>query len=491
LAILALSSGLGPIFRRSEAHAASGDAANFALDITEVQHEMVDGKLLYSWAYAVKEGEAQVQVPSLPGPTLFVRQGQKVDVTLTNTMSNRPSGEAHGFAIFGETGTIIQSAPLAAGQSTAFTIPGTLAPGTYVYEDWVNPPVGRVLGLHGVLVVMPAATYQLYPDTEPPVEGFTPYGLLGAGHPVQQLFGDLGTTHHFPGEPWLPSRQVIWVFNEIDPMFNAMAMNHLIDPGDFQRNFLPQYFTVNGRSGYFAAMDHSHATTHVHLDFNQPLSYLLSSELEMALEAKVGQPLLIRNVAVGLDTHSPHTHANHSYILAVDGKPQGLNLDANGFPVNGNPSNLGVWWVDTWTMLPGDRKDVLYPMILPPDIPTAENLPGVPAEELAVYDTWAKLKKGAWHPTLNPEGSQELMALERGKDPQILNLAHQFGDPAFPVDNPRRYIDPVTGKGKFTQLGYPMHSHQEISQCAAGGNYPMGQISHIEFTGFVGDDHDH
>ncbi|MBM4286248.1 MAG: hypothetical protein FJ128_13545, partial [Deltaproteobacteria bacterium] len=153
LAALALGSGLAPILRRTEAHAALGDAANFVLDITEVEHEMVDGKLLYSWAYAVRENGSQA--PSLPGPTLFVRQGQSVNVTLTNTLSARPAGEAHGFAIFHRGNTIVRSAALAPDQSDTFTIPGTLAPGTYVYEDWVNAPVGRVLGLHGVLVVMP------------------------------------------------------------------------------------------------------------------------------------------------------------------------------------------------------------------------------------------------------------------------------------------------------------------------------------------------
>lgn len=472
-AAFALGSGLAPLIRNPDAHASLGDPANFELDITEVEHEMVDGKLLYSWAYAVRE--AEMSMPSLPGPTLFIRQGQSVNVTLTNTMESRPAGEAHGFAIFGRSGPIVISSALAAGESTQFTIPGNMAPGTYLYEDWVNSPVGRVLGLHGVLVVMPAATYQLYPDTDPPAPGFTPYGVLPETHPVGALFSDLGQATHFPGEPWLPSRQVIWVFSEVDPMYNMRAMDQLIDPTDFMQNFLPQYFTINGRSGYFAAMGHSHDTTHIHIDFNKPFSYLHSSELGIALMGKVGQPILIRNVAVGLDTHSPHTHANHSYILAVDGQVQGLNLDANGFPVNGNPSNLGVWWVDTWTMLPGDRKDVLYPMMLPPDIPNQENLPAdLTAEERNVYDTWAKLKKGAWHPTLNPEGSQELMALEPGKDPQILNLAHPPGE-----------------TGQFTALGYPMHSHQEISQTAAGGNYPMGQISHIEFLGYVGDGHDH
>lgn len=477
VAVLALGSGLAPIFRRSEAHAA--DPINFALDITEVMHEMVDGKLLYSWAYAVQEDG--VQVPSLPGPTLFVQQGQEINVTLTNTMdpATRPSGERHGFAIFGKNGIIVQSNPLSAGQSTTFTIPGNLAPGTYIYEDSVNRPVGRVLGLHGVLVVMPYPfNYEEYPDQAPPVPGFTPYGVLPATHPVGALFADLGTAAHFPGEPWLPSRQVIWVFSEIDPKFNEMAeTGTAINPIDFQRDFMPSYFTMNGRSGYFSSEDHTHGTTHVHVDFNQPLSYILSGEMESALVGKVGHPILIRNVHVGLDTHSPHTHANHCYCLAVDGEVQGLNLDANGFPVNGNPSNLGVWWWDTWTMLPGDRKDVLYPMMLPPDIPAQENLPAdLTAEELTVYDTWAKLKKGAWHPTLNPEGSQEMMALESGQPPQVLNPGHPPADP-----------------GHFTHLAFPMHSHQEISQTAAGGNYPMGLIIHIMFTGYVGDnaEHDH
>lgn len=468
-AAIALGSTLEPLLRRPEAFAATGDAGNFVLDIMEVEHEMVDGKLLYSWAYAVNDNGAQF--PGLPGPTLFVRQGQDVNVTLTNTMTpeTRPAGEAHGFAIFHRGNTIVQSAALAPGQSQEFIIPGTLAPGTYVYEDWVNAPVGRVLGLHGVLVVMPAVNYAPYPEAAPPFTGFTPYGDLGTTHPVGALFADLGG-ESFPGQPWLPRRQVIWVFNEHDPLMNERAMTQVINPTEFQQSFLPQYFTINGRSGYFAAEGHSHGTSHVHLNFNQPFSYLLSHELETALVGKVGHPLLIRNVAVGLDTHSPHTHANHSYIIAVDGEPQGLNIDANGFAVNGNPGNLGVWWVDTWTMLPGNRKDVLYPMMLPPDIPTKENLPGVLAADLAVYDTWAKLQKGAWDPTLNPEGSQEMMALVPGQPPQVLNVAHPPGAP-----------------GEFTHLGFPMHSHQEISQTAAGGNYPMGQIAHIMFTGFVGD----
>jgi hypothetical protein len=56
----------------------------------------------------------------------------------------------------------------------------------------------------------------------------------------------------------------------------------------------------------------------------------------------------------GLATHSPHIHGNHVYVLAADGRVQD-----------------NVFLVDTWTMRPDGRADVLLPFIRPPDIPPA------------------------------------------------------------------------------------------------------------------------
>jgi len=367
-------SGLPPIFKVTEALAAR---QTLTLNITEVFHEMVDLTQVYSWAYA-----SPATGPHIPGPVIFATDGELILIRINNTLD-----EPHGFAISGlfEGAFLINSGPIPPGQSRTVAFPAP-PPGTYTYEDPVNFPVNRVLGLHGMLIVMPRAAVS--------GNALTPY--RNPTPAVQQLFNDLGNSAHFPppGEPWKPARTNIWVLSEIDPVYNEMAsLNQVIDPGDFVQNFLPRYFTINGVSGYFGA--------------NDPATGLMGN---------AGEPRLIRNIHAGLDTHSPHTHANHSYQLAINGAVQ---------------SN--VFWLDTWSMLPGDRKDILYPMMPPPDIPA---------------DTWARLKNGTSTEGLNNNNPQH----------------------------------PGPGKQGFP-LAYPMHSHQEISQTAAGGNYPQGLMTHIEFEG--------
>ena len=367
-------SGIPPIFKVTEALAAR---QTLTLDITEVFHEMVDLTQVYSWAYA-----SPVTGPNIPGPVIFATDGELIRIRINNTLD-----EPHGFAIAGlfEGAFAINSGPIPPGESRTIAFPAP-PPGTYTYEDPVNFPVSRVLGLHGVLIVMPRAAVT--------GNALTPY--RNPTPAVQQLFNDLGNSAHFPapGEPWKPERTTIWVFSDIDPVYNEMAsLNQVIDPGDFVSNFLPRYFTINGKTGYFAA--------------NDP---------DTSLMGRAGEPRLIRNVHVGLDTHSPHTHANHSYQLAINGL-----VESN------------VFWLDTWAMVPGDRKDMLYPMMPPPDIPA---------------DTWARLKNGTSTEGLNNNNPQH----------------------------------PGPGIQGFP-LAYPMHSHLELSQTAAGGNYPQGLMAHIEFEG--------
>lgn len=352
----------------SVAHAANG---TFDLTLVEAQHEMVDGIPVPAWAFE----SSLLQGPRIPGPAIFATEGEAVRIRVRNTIAR---GGAHGWAIPG----VAATGPLAPGEEVeiTFNAPGA---GTYMYLDPFNEPVNRVMGLHGVLVVLP-----------PAVGSNTPYSAPTAN--VQRLFDDFGTAAHFPGHPWNPDRNAIWVFSTIDPDKHALAAASAggISPALFLGGYLPQYFTVNGKSGFFAAQ---------HQGGHQEPVRSPDLQANISIHGHVGEPCLIRNVNAGLMWHSPHIHGNHVYLLA-----------RNETVMN----NLS--FLDTWFIAPAARMDLLLPYIQPPDIPQA---------------TWQRFVQG---------NNQEL----------------------FP-------------------LVYPVHDHNEISNTAAGGNYPQGMVSHWQIDGTV------
>jgi len=346
-----------PLLFRSRAFAA-GQIVDLTMEGALV--EMIDQTQVFHWLFS-----SPAIGPSFPGPVIFATSGDEITINLTNHLE-----EAHAFQIVS---TDIRTGPIPAGgnETVTFTAP---AAGTYLYQDPLNAPVNRVLGLHGLLVVLPQS-------------GNTPYSFPTA--PVQQLFDDLGKIDLFPGEAWLPERSRIWLFSSIDPRFNEQAQRGVaIDPVQFTATFLPRYFTINGKSGAFA----SHAE-------------------DVIPKGRIGQPHLVRMVNAGMAAHSPHLHANHYYILSQN-----------------NTVSDNVFDVDTFTAGPLDRIDMLIPFIRPPDIPGDVNIPLrflIPNELALVLIT-----------------------------PQ-------------------------------SPLSWPMHCHMEMSQTAAGGNYPQGLVTHFEITGDV------
>ena len=106
-----------------------------------------------------------------------------------------------------------------------------------------------------------------------------------------------------------------------------------------------------------------------------------------------------------------------------------LHLHANHFYLTAvnNAVQDNVFDIDSIHLFPEDRMDWLVPFVRPPDIPGDQTIP---------------LR------TLIPEE----LALVLGDVPQ-------------------------------SPLGYPMHCHMEPSQTAAGGNYPQGNVAHIDFLG--------
>jgi hypothetical protein len=361
------------------------------LTMVEAEHEMVDGIVIPAWAYSTSlapSGGAPLGA-RIPGPVLFVTEGETVTLNVANQLT---TGGEHGFEIVDVPGTRRDSIPNdGVPVPITFTAP---AAGTYMYLDPRNAPVNRVMGLHGAMIVLPR-----------PVANQTPYSTPTQA--VQNLFDDFGRAPHFPGHPWNRERNVIWMFSVLDPDRHAAAYASStgINPAQFTRagGYLPQYFTINGKSGFFAAQ-HGGAT---HDHTNGP-----DSQTNISIHGHVGQPLIIRVLNAGLMWQSPHIHGNHVYEI-FEYEPGGPRK------ILGN-----LQLIDTWTMPPGAICDQVLPYISPPDIPP---------------DFWDRVAAGT---------NEELLPLL-----------------------------------------YPMHDHQEVSNTAAGANYPQGAATHWQIDGDI-DPHD-
>ncbi len=400
LTMVAVGSTMPLLMKANPAFAQSSSSSRLELDMVEVFAEMVDEVQVPMWAFKVNSddngdsssSDSLIGSPRIPGPALFVMEGERVRLRVRNRI---PNGGPHAFAIPG----VVETPPMELDdrEDVDFIAPKA---GTYVYLDPLNAPVNRVMGLHGVLVVLPNPVGQHTPYSDP-----TPR--------IQQLFDDLGATAHFPGHPWDPVRNAVWVFNTIDPVKNiaAAASTGGITPAAFLSGYLPQYFTINGKSGFFGAQhghDHdSGGEDHSHEDLLDRFTFDIQANI--SIKGRVGQPVLIRNVNAGLMWHSPHIHGNHVYPLGRANYLSGARTLSNN-----------LLMVDTWTMAPGDVRDVLHPYIAPPDIPP---------------NFWELAAEG-----LNQE--------------------------------------------KFPLL-YPMHDHNEISNTAAGANYPHGLATHWQIDGDI------
>lgn len=99
------------------------------------------GATLNVWGYSTN-GAATV-----PGPTLTVTEGDRVNVTLVNHLSR-----AHNFVVR-KVSTDTGATPAGGSHTYSFTAP---AAGSYVYGDTLNNSVNREMGLHGALIVRPS-----------------------------------------------------------------------------------------------------------------------------------------------------------------------------------------------------------------------------------------------------------------------------------------------------------------------------------------------
>jgi FtsP/CotA-like multicopper oxidase with cupredoxin domain len=265
--------------------------------------EMINLERVYHWVYATEE-----LGPRLPGMPIMAKEGQPLKVNVSNLLEHD-----HAFFIPG----VADSGPIRPGGSrmVEFKAP---APGTYIYYDNLNAPINRVMGLHGILMVMP--------NEEKPIN---PYGSHATAN-VSRLFNDLGNTPLFRGNPWVPDRTFFWIYHEVDPSLNFKIQNgETIQPEIFVNEFLPRFFFLTGKIGFHATWDP-----------------------DIAPHGTEGQPAIVRMATTGLMTHSIHTHGNHMYMLARNGEV-----------------SESVILRDTVAVAPLETLDVLIPFHIPPDTP--------------------------------------------------------------------------------------------------------------------------
>jgi Multicopper oxidase len=297
------------------------------LTIEPVDNEMIDGKLVYMIFY--------FRSPSEPHPPLRVKEGDPVRITITNN-DVRP----HGFAITGIPQA--STAPIAPGETRA--IPAFTAPvgGSYLYHDPVDAPLNRVLGLHGAFIVDPLIGATLAGSP-------TPFSRSQHNAQIAAVFDAFGTHPRFPGAKWVPgapARDKLWLFSQTDSVINTRAAAGDRVIGQALINvFLPNYFHINGLSGFDTA---------VH-DATLPASFAAARAIEPV--GKQGQPTLIRVMNAGLCTHSAHIHGNHLFECS--------DVDDAG----NNILETNIYERDVWVLKPMGRRDMMLPFEKPPDIP--------------------------------------------------------------------------------------------------------------------------
>jgi hypothetical protein len=350
-------------------------ASTFNLAISSTSVELVDGEVVTMLCYATV-GSA---TPRSPGPVLRVTEGDTVSITISN---GRP--EAHGFEITGVPGSKVTIQP---GQTCRVDFVAPIA-GTYLYHDATAPgapSLYRVLGLHGAFIVHPRNGFSRADISK---RCITPYSMdrMALTDPVgvvkvSQVFEAFGNTARFPGGKWEPCplnrdfsyQEKIWIFNEIDPRFNALILPDRINrprisasDASMRLNFTPRYFTINGRSGYD-----------------------LANGYDVVIANYIGEPTLIRTICAGVTHHSTHIHGNAifelaHYMLTNDAfvPPTGSTRTGLAASDIGRPIlHTNIWERDAWPTWPMQIRDVLLPLEVPPEIPDWERYESGNADE--------------------------------------------------------------------------------------------------------------
>ncbi|MCY7279482.1 MAG: multicopper oxidase domain-containing protein, partial [Sphingomonas bacterium] len=279
------------------------------MTITPYDCPMIDGNVVSTIFFEIA-GET-IKTIGRRGlhPVIWAIEGKTLEIRITNLDDRR-----HAFAI---TGLSLDDTPIEPNQTATypFTVP---PPGSYLYYDPYNDPVNRILGLNGALIVLPQAR------TITPAGSPIPYNRSQQNPSIQSLFDALGDPKYdalgvpqgefFPSNKWDPDppacekhpRDMVWVTSEMDSaLARRIADKDYVDGSVWESSFVPDYFMINGASGFETA-------GHAELPDDK---YAYAGLIEP--EGYEGQPTMIRCLNAGLATHSLHIHGNDVYQLTT------------------------------------------------------------------------------------------------------------------------------------------------------------------------------
>jgi FtsP/CotA-like multicopper oxidase with cupredoxin domain len=229
---------------------------------------------------------------NVPGEALIVQSGDTVEITVVNTLSSTRQFTVAGMGI--------PTLSVGSGRTARLTFTAG-SPGTYLYLDPSSAPYSRLVGLHGALAVMPA----------------------GSGDEL------------YPGSPTF-EQQYQWVFNDIDPAWNARIRNGQTP----NTSYTPRYFTLNGLSGRPPGAPGA---------MNPSVDSMMDPRSMVA--GHLGQRTLIRCLNAGKGFNAVHIHGNHMEWLSRNRQFFADIWQKDIVPLDSN----------------GGTTDVIFPFEPPPD----------------------------------------------------------------------------------------------------------------------------
>ena len=244
-----------------------------------------DGGSILLWGFDGGGGRAQY-----PGPTLIVRQGDVVTVSLTNQLTVAGTEPAPKVSIVfpghqvsasgGTPGLLTNEASPEGADTVTYTFTAT-HPGTYMYHSGTRPELEVEMGLLGALIVRPSDFDQ-----------------------------ESNRTAYGPGTEY--DHEYLFLHSEMDPIIHQWVealgpdAPQLKDEG-LLSDYFPKYWFYNGR---------------VFPDLLQPapVAWLPTQPYNTLPLTQIGQYVLQRYIGGGRDWHPTHPHGAHARTVARDGR---------------------------------------------------------------------------------------------------------------------------------------------------------------------------